>query len=185
MERARQAEAAALADVYRRMIRPLYRYVYRQVGNREDAEDIASEVFLRAARWLRPEVEEHQVRAWLMRAAKSAIREFWRAAYRSPPVVDWDVDRVAYIELSQEVDERAEREARAEVERVLGGLPERYRRVLELRFLEGLSVRETAERMGVSEANAKVLQHRALLAAARVPPRGTPRRGGEGDGPKR
>ncbi|MBX6351159.1 MAG: sigma-70 family RNA polymerase sigma factor [Clostridia bacterium] len=182
MEEAFQADAAALADVYRRMIRPLYRYVYRQVGNREDAEDIAAEVFVRATRWLRPEAGERQVRAWLMRAAKSAIREFWRATYRSPPLVDWDVERVAYIELAEEAEDEAGRRARREVEELLRGLPERYRRVLELRFLEGLSVRETAERMGVSEANAKVLQHRALLSAARLSPRGAPRRGGEGDG---
>jgi len=48
----------------------------------------------------------------------------------------------------------------------LRSLPERYAQVLELRFLERLSVAETATRMGVSNGNAKVLQYRALRMAA-------------------
>ena len=51
---------------------------------------------------------------------------------------------------------------------VLDGLPDHYRRVLELRFLQGRSVREAAGEMGVSVANAKVLQHRALRLAAQI-----------------
>ena len=44
--------------------------------------------------------------------------------------------------------------------------PDRYRRILELRFLEGCSVKESAREIGVSIANAKVMQHRALRLAA-------------------
>ena len=51
---------------------------------------------------------------------------------------------------------------------VLDGLPDNYRRVLELRFLHGRSIREAAGEMGVSLANAKVLQHRALRLAAQI-----------------
>jgi RNA polymerase sigma factor (sigma-70 family) len=52
------------------------------------------------------------------------------------------------------------------VEAVLRRLPEQYRRVLELRFLQRLSVAETARELGVSHGNAKVLQYRALRKAA-------------------
>jgi len=51
---------------------------------------------------------------------------------------------------------------------VLAKLPDNYRRILELRFLQAFSVREAAQQMGVSVANAKVLQHRALQTAARI-----------------
>ena len=47
-------------------------------------------------------------------------------------------------------------------------LPDNYRRILELRFLQAFSVREAAGQMGVSVANAKVLQHRALQMAAQM-----------------
>ena len=49
---------------------------------------------------------------------------------------------------------------------ILDALPANYRSVLELRFLRGYSIRETASAMGVSVANAKVLQLRALRRAA-------------------
>lgn len=58
--------------------------------------------------------------------------------------------------------------AAAAVARLLKKLPEQYARVLELRFLQRLSVAETAERLGISHGNAKVLQYRALRRAALV-----------------
>jgi RNA polymerase sigma-70 factor (ECF subfamily) len=52
------------------------------------------------------------------------------------------------------------------VRQLLQRLPGNYRRILELRFLQAFSVREAASQMGVSVANAKVLQYRALRMAA-------------------
>ena len=51
---------------------------------------------------------------------------------------------------------------------LLGLLPDQFRRVLELRFLKGYSVREAAHEMGVTESNARVLQFRALRKAAEL-----------------
>ena len=50
--------------------------------------------------------------------------------------------------------------------RLLKRLPDQYARVLELRFLDRLSVAETASQLGISHGNAKVLQYRALRKAA-------------------
>ena len=52
------------------------------------------------------------------------------------------------------------------VQRILQALPEHYREVLHCRFLLNLSIRDTALKMGLSEANIKVLQFRALKRAA-------------------
>ena len=57
---------------------------------------------------------------------------------------------------------------RDRVRGLLAKLPDNYRRILELRFLQAFSVREAASQMGVSVANAKVLQHRALRMAAQT-----------------
>ena len=51
---------------------------------------------------------------------------------------------------------------------ILRALPDHYRRILELRFLEGCSAKESARALEVSVSNAKVLQYRALRMAARV-----------------
>ena len=59
-----------------------------------------------------------------------------------------------------------EPERDVDVSPILDSLPDNYRNVLEFRFLRGYSIRETAAAMGVSVANAKVLQLRALRRAA-------------------
>ncbi|TMK47059.1 MAG: hypothetical protein E6G66_11495 [Actinobacteria bacterium] len=58
-------------------------------------------------------------------------------------------------------------DAPARARRLLDTLPERYRRILELRFFDALGTKEAARAMGVTVANAKVLQHRALRMVAR------------------
>ena len=57
-------------------------------------------------------------------------------------------------------------QATGRAHRILAALPERYRRILQLRFLQARTIKEAAAEMGVSVANAKVLQHRALRQAA-------------------
>ena len=61
-----------------------------------------------------------------------------------------------------------EERAKRQVASLLRRLPANYRRVLELRFIQRLTVAETADRMGITRSNAKVLQYRALRKAALV-----------------
>ena len=63
---------------------------------------------------------------------------------------------------------RLESSAPQRAEQILAALPERYRRVLELRFLDACTVAEAAQALGISVANAKVLQHRAMRRAAEI-----------------
>jgi RNA polymerase sigma-70 factor, ECF subfamily len=159
----RPVDAEAL---YRTHVRPLYTFIYSKVGNREAAEDITSEVFTKALTHLDPTRGEHSIVAWLYRVAHNAVADYWRAgcgarvialeeartARRSPPATD--VMR----------QEQAATRARA----LLARLPEHYRAVLSYRLLDGLSVAETAQCMGTSEGNVKILQHRALKRAAEL-----------------
>ena len=71
-------------------------------------------------------------------------------------------------ELSHEAPAPARPALEALAERVLDQLPENYGTILRLRFLQGATFREAAHQMGISVANAKVLQHRALRRAAKV-----------------
>ena len=51
---------------------------------------------------------------------------------------------------------------------LLEALPERYCRVLDLRFLRGYSIQETAQELGITPENVQVIQHRALAKAVRI-----------------
>jgi len=141
----------------------LYRFFYHQVGNREEAEDLTSEVFLKAARLLDPSRDEASQRAWLRQSARTALADYWRRYYRvpstlvvaeaPPPAIGDDPSSDAHV---------------VRLSELLARLPENYRQVLKLRFLEGCSVRETAAILGLSPGNVKVLQYRAVRRAAEL-----------------
>jgi RNA polymerase sigma-70 factor, ECF subfamily len=149
--------------VYLDNVELLYRVMYSRVGNRADAEDLTAEVFQAALRPLRMSASRGEVRAYLLTAARTVLASHWRRHY-GLEVTDIDPER-DHAELDHP---STESDAPARVGTILTALPDRYRRILELRFLESCSLREAARAMNVSVANAKVLQHRALHRAAQL-----------------
>jgi RNA polymerase sigma factor (sigma-70 family) len=151
-------------SVYRDNIDRLYRLMYARVGNRADAEDLTSEVFSTALPPMRLSSSKGEVRAYLLVTAKTVLASHWRRRLGQPvTTIDLDTD-LRYLGEPSGSDPPSDAPARAG--RILGGLPERYRRILELRFLEACSIKEAAQAMHISVSNAKVLQHRALRMAA-------------------
>ena len=143
--------------VYRDHVGPLYRFVYGRTGNHADAEDITSTVFMRALPRLHADVSDRELRGYLRATARTVIADVWRDRHGT---VTEEID-----EDSTPNHENAEA-GRPDVDTLLQRLPGNYRTVLELRFLRGYSVKETAAAMGISVSNAKVLQLRALRRAA-------------------
>lgn len=144
----------------------LYRLMYSHVGNRPDAEDLTAEVFKAALGPLRVSSSKGEVRAYLLAAARTVLATHWRRRLGLPVTfIDPDAD---LAELDDSAEPGDGDEARRKAGLILAALPERYRRILELRFLETCSIKEAAREMDVSVANAKVLQHRALRMAAKA-----------------
>ncbi len=146
----------------------VYRFVFKSVRNREEAEDLTSQIFLKALRYLDPERNAHSARSWLFRIAHTTITDYWRAHYRALTSslevrleVGWEGPTGEVIVGTNEL-------AAVQVNNLLQALPERYREVLSCRFLFNLSIRETAATMGVSETNVKTLQFRAIKHATNL-----------------
>jgi RNA polymerase sigma-70 factor (ECF subfamily) len=149
-------------EVYRDNAERVYRLMFSRVGNRPDAEDLTAEVFLAAMPRLRPDASVGEVRAYLRATARTTLAEHWRRTL-GRQLTSIDPDAIA-----DEFAAPPERpEAIGQVRRLLAALPERYRKILELRFLQAASIREAAAHLGVTVGNAKVLQYRALRAAAK------------------
>ncbi|OBK16912.1 RNA polymerase sigma factor [Mycobacterium asiaticum] len=147
--------------VYRDNATWVYRLMYGKVGNRPDAEDLTAEVFMTALRPLRVSASVPEVRKYLRMTARSVLASYWRER------MGHEVTSIP--EDMPESDEPEElSDAPEKVRRLLTYLPDNYRRILELRFLQAYSVRDAAAQMGVSIANAKVLQYRALRFAAQT-----------------
>jgi RNA polymerase sigma-70 factor (ECF subfamily) len=155
-------------QLYREKFGLIYRYVYRKVGNREDAEDLTSEIFLKAVGALNQEFSPQSMHKWLFLIARATVADYWRTHYRLPAhsldellEAGWEgpaEEEPAVAAISSGPAER--------VQHLLQALPEQYREVLICRFLLNLSIKATALRMGLTEANIKVLQFRALKRAA-------------------
>jgi RNA polymerase sigma-70 factor, ECF subfamily len=152
----------SVEGAYARYVAPIYRFLYSRLGNQEEAEDLTSEVFLKAVRQLEPQRDEASVQAWLYQVARTTLADYWRRRSRVPQ------DPLGYLDVADpsgtavRPDETAARLAHW----LLDQLPDRYREVLTLRFLRGYSIKETAEAMGITENHAKVLQYRAVQKAA-------------------
>jgi RNA polymerase sigma factor (sigma-70 family) len=150
--------------VYLDNVERVYRIMYAKVGNRQDAEDLTAEVFIAALGPLRLSASLGEVRAYLLATARTVLSSHWRRT----------LGREVTCILPEEVEDvvtgtsTPSSTAQVRVSRILRPLPPRYRRILQLRFLESRSLRETAAAMGTSIGNAKVLQHRALRAAAQL-----------------
>jgi RNA polymerase sigma factor (sigma-70 family) len=149
-------------EVYRDNAERIYRLMFSRVGNRPDAEDLTAEVFLAAMPRLRPGASVGEVRAYLRATARTTLAEHWRRTL-GRQLTSIDPDAIA-DEFAAPPDRP---EAIGQVRRLLAALPERYRTILELRFLQAASIREAAAHLGVTVGNAKVLQYRALRAAAK------------------
>lgn len=151
---------------YSEQFRLVYHYVYHKVGNRQEAEDLTSAIFLKAVRGLRQEWGVQSMHNWLLRVAHTTIIDYWRARARATS---------SSLEALQEAGWRGPAAGdpfeedggpQERVQRVLQALPPRERAILSYRFLHGLSTRETAVLMGLTEANVKTLRYRALKHAA-------------------
>jgi RNA polymerase sigma-70 factor (ECF subfamily) len=138
------------------------------VGNREEAEDLTAHVFtkaLRGADWSRADAA---LVSWIYQVARTTLADHWRAMGRIKTASlddllanGWDGPRA-----DPPPPEAIAPVAR--VEAILQGLPPNYREVLRCRFLLNYSIKETAQHLGLSEANVKVLQLRALRRAAEI-----------------
>jgi RNA polymerase sigma-70 factor (ECF subfamily) len=161
---AQAGETEAFGTLYEQYAALVFRFLYAQLPDRFDAEDLTADVFMRAWRSL-PRYRErgYPFSAYLFRIARNVLIDHQRRAGR----VETLSEDYAEMLISEEgtPDERLlARLERQALQRTLSGLREDYRTVLVLRFISELSPEETAQAMGRSPGSVRVLQHRALQA---------------------
>jgi RNA polymerase sigma-70 factor, ECF subfamily len=142
----------------------VYGFIYSRVGNRADAEDLTQQVALKALPRLREGEPAPAVRGYLYATARSVLATMWSSRLRLP-----ESELPENLHLEAQGHEVLPSAATAAVlAGILDGLSRDHRQVLELRFLRGYSLRETADEMGKTLGSVKVMQLRALRSAAAV-----------------
>jgi RNA polymerase sigma-70 factor (ECF subfamily) len=156
---AARKDPSQFAELYELHFERVYAYLARRVGNRQEAEDITSEVFHQAlANIGKFEWRGAPFAAWLLRIASNAIADKWRGTSRERGNPTQEHSQGAdFKEVSfEEADERAR------LFRLVKTLPSAQRRVVEMRFAEEKSIREIAQAIGKTEGAVKQLQFRGL-----------------------
>jgi len=170
LDRIRQYDQAALAQVYDDYYDRIYHYVYRFVGQVAAAEDLTANVFLRLLNAVRNGNQPRSnLLAWLYRVAHNLVVD----GFRRRPVEELELTE--WLEgYEPDVTHIVEQKLQLErVRRALLELTQAQQQVIALKFLEGLDSVEVGAILNKSEGAIDALQHRALLAlreALRPPP---------------
>jgi RNA polymerase sigma factor (sigma-70 family) len=157
---ARRASEVALDE-----LELVYAFIYARVGNRPDAEDLTQQVAMKAIPRLRQGAPASAIRGYLFATARSVLGAFWSTRLGLSEAELRDDLALATPAPTSPSDDRTET-----VQQILSQLSDNYRRVLELRFLHGYSLKEVAAEMNSTVGAIKVMQLRALRAAGKVRP---------------
>jgi len=171
VRRAKTGELAAFEELVTRYERRVYSLAFRMLANQQDAEDVTQEAFLSALEHLGDFREESSFYTWLMRITSHAALKIIRKRKGLPTesldatAEDDSLPHPEYIADWRESPERLAQnnETARLIDEALAKLDEDHRVVFLLRDVEGLSVKETADALGLSEANVKVRLLRARL----------------------
>ena len=143
----------------------VYAFIYARVGNRADAEDLTQQVAMKAIPRLRQGAPARAIRGYLFATARSVLGSFWSTRLGMSEAELREDLAVAPPPPPSPSEDRTET-----VQQILSQLSDNYRRVLELRFLHGYSLKEVAAAMNSTVGAIKVMQLRALRAAGKVRP---------------
>jgi RNA polymerase sigma-70 factor (ECF subfamily) len=160
IEQAKAGDGAAFGELYDRYHAQIYRFIYLKVGRREEAEDLAHQVFLSA--WLHMGAyarRGHPFSSWLYRIARNAVIDHYRTRRETQSIDEVDPENFAAVgDLEAKI---AEALILSNVRRVLEDMKAEHQDIIIMRFVEELSLKETATLLGKSEGAVKLLQHRA------------------------
>jgi RNA polymerase sigma-70 factor, ECF subfamily len=160
--RAKAGDQAAFAAIFTRYERRIYSFIYRMMGDADDAYDLTQDTFLKAYRALGKTDDELNVNAWLHRIASNACMDLLRRRQR----VRWlPWETAKHDRPSARAEDDPERtllggETQTAVQRVLSAMSPRNRQAMILREYEGLSCEDIGEVMGVSRSAVKSMLFR-------------------------
>lgn len=170
VERAQNGESEAFGRLYDHYADTVYRYIYYRVGSRATAEDLTSETFLRALRRIGTFTwQGRDFGAWLVTIARNLVADHFKSSRFRLEVTTGEMLDSNECERSPE-DSVLESLSNAALLDAVRRLNPQQQECVTLRFLQGLSVAETARIMGKNEGAIKTLQYRAVRTLARLLP---------------
>ena len=177
-----QNDQQAYAELMRLYRDSIYYMLMRMVKNKDDAEDLTLMTFGKAFRYLDKYTPQYAFSTWLYRIALNNSIDFLRVKNNMPQYFEEDLYTNSTTSIIDQSEDNLQRTPEDEVidkqrlqllRAAVSELPERYRRVIELRYYEDLAYEEIAERLGLTLSNVKIQIMRAknMLAELMQPMR--------------
>ena len=168
---ARLGREAAYRELVRRYERPIFSLIYRMVRDRELAEDLSQETFVKAFHAFQSHPPERKFSAWILRIAHHTAIDYLRRKELTPLPLDDPPDvtpsgtlKLTAIQLSNRSESPTPgsdaREVAAALEQAIKRLRGKYRRCLMLRYVEERSYDDIAETLGLPLGTVKSHLHR-------------------------
>jgi RNA polymerase sigma-70 factor, ECF subfamily len=159
VERAK-SDPNAFGELYHRYLLQIYRFVYSRVRDQAVAEDVTSEVFMKALKSIgRYQDTGKPFSAWLYQIAVNSVADRYRAAR---PVEDIDEQRDLAVSGPSLEDVAAQRDELRRIWYVVETLPKQQRVAMVLKFQEDLKIEDIAVAMGKTPGAVKLLIHRGV-----------------------
>ncbi len=155
----KQGDSSAFQALYDGFVDPIYRFVYYRTSHKQTAEDVTSEVFMKAlARIHQFDESKGTFQSWLYTIARNTIVDHYRTKKEAV-----DIEEAYEVGTKTDLDGRVDRTRELEkVRAYLDTLPEDSREIVLLRVWDDLSYQQIAEIVGKSEAACKMTFSRAI-----------------------
>jgi len=146
-------DSEAFGLLYDAYIKKIYNFVYYKTHNKETAEDLVSQAFMKALKNINSfKAEKGKFSSWLYAIARNLVIDFYRSTEISENIDDvWDLSDDCDIEKDIDV-----RNSVANVKQYLQKLSSSQREIVVMRVWEGLSYKEIADILGKSEDSCKM-----------------------------
>lgn len=167
IDRIRSGDEDAFAEIVKIYLSPIYNFVYRLVGDRDLAEDLAQETFVKAWRNLKRFDQKRKFKTWLFTIAKNTAYDWLKKKKEIPFSSFADEEGENWLEsvaaddiLPDEIIERSD--LAEEMEEIIKKLPVHYRAILLLHYKEDFTLHEIAEILGEPYNTIKSRHQRGL-----------------------
>jgi len=167
IQRLKQGDEEAFEQIFRRYQKRVYNVAYRMISNRETAEDMTQEVFLRVFQKIRKFKGKSSFSTWLYRLTVNLCLDHLRKRNAHPTESLEDIEEKALVYGKTPEDDVILEERREAVQRIISSLPDKLRAIIILREIEGLSYKELAEAMNCSMGRVKSLLYEARMELRR------------------
>ncbi len=172
VKRVQDGEPEAFGELYDQYVDMVFRYVHFRVGTRTQAEDLTSETFVRALRRISSvKWQGRDFGAWLITISRNLIADHYKSARYRLEITTADMLDADQAQDGPENDVLDAMTSASLIDAVKQ-LNSEQQECIVLRFLQGLSVSETAQAMGKNDGAIKALQYRAVRTLGRLLPAG-------------